>query len=415
MDDTGLASILSKRPRDSTRSPWRLMGAVALGLGVATLAVQLSREGANAATGAAPAERPRVSFVEAKRGKDSAHLTLPATLQALQEATLHARTNGYIKRWTAEIGDRVAKGELLAEIEAPELDRELDQSRAQLAQVRAQLDLARSTATRYRSLVKDEAVSSQEVDEKTAAVAAREADLAALQAKVRQLESLKSFQRIVAPFNGTVVARNVEVGSLVTAGSLATAPWLYKLVQSDTLRVFVPVPQSQLAAAKPGSDADLIIPELGQQPIAAKVVRTAGAFDPTTRTLLTELRVPNPDRKMLPGMYGQVKLHVKYAEPPIVVPVNALLVTGDGLQVAVVDAADVVHVRKVKLGRDLGKEVEVLEGLADHERVINNPRDNIVEGLKVTAVAAPKPADKGKDAGKEAGKDAAKPAAAPSK
>lgn len=397
------------------RRRWIIAGACGSVIVVALLGTQAGRSGANAAAGAAAAERPRVSFIEAKRGKDSAHVTLPATLQALQEATVYARTNGYIRRWTAEIGDRVSKGDVLAEIEAPELDRELDQARAQLGQIRAHLELARTTAVRYRALVKDEAVSSQEVDEKLGAVAAREADQAAAQAKLRQLESMKSFQRVVAPFSGTVVGRNVEIGSLVTAGSSSATPWLYKLVQSDTMRVFVSVPQSQLAASTPGAEADLFINELGQKPITAKVARTAGAFDPVTRTLLTELRVPNPDRKILPGMYGQVKLHVKYAEPPIVVPVNALLVTGDGLQIAVVDDADVVHVRKVKLGRDLGKEVEVLDGVTDHERVVNNPRDNIVEGLKVTAVAAPKPADKGKEPAKEpakdAGKDAAKPAA----
>lgn len=367
----------------------------------------------SAIAAAAPqAEKPRVSYVEAKRGKDSAHVTLPATLQAMQEATLHARTSGYVKKWTAEIGDRVTRGQLLVEIEAPELDRELEQSRANLGQIRAQLDLARATATRYRALVKDEAVSSQEVDEKLGALAAREADLASATAKVRQLESHKSFQRITAPFNGTITARNVEIGSLVTAGSLNTVPWMYKMAQDDTMRIFVSVPQSQLAAATPGAEAELFVSELGSKPIAAKVVRRSGAFDPATRTLLTELQVDNPGHRILPGMYGQVRLHVKYAEPPLLVPVNALLVSGDGLQVAVIGDADVVQMRKVKLGRDLGKEVEVLEGLNDHERVINNPRDNIVDGLRVTAVAAPVPADKSKDKEKEkeAPKDA-RPAA----
>lgn len=406
------AAVRSRRGRRA----WLAFGVVGAVASVTFLMINAGRNGAIAAAGVGAGERPRVSFVEARRGKDSAHVTLPATLQALQEATVYARTNGYIKRWTAEIGDHVSKGDVLAEIEAPELDRELDQARAHLSQIRSHLDLARTTAARYRALVKDEAVSSQEVDEKLGAVATREADEAAAQARLRQLESLKSFQRVVAPFSGTVVARNVEVGSLVTSGSSSATPWLYKLAHSDTMRVFVSVPQSQLAASTPGSEAELVIQELGHKPLAAKVVRTSGAIDPVTRTLLTELRVPNPDRTILPGMYGQVTLHVKYAATPIVVPVNALLVTGDGLQVAIVDEQDVVHVRKVKLGRDLGKEVEVVEGLSEHERVVNNPRDNIVDGLKVTAVAAPKPAEKGKDPGKdlrkEAGKDTPKPGAA---
>ena len=199
---------------------------------IATAAVLLGQAPDRSAIAAAApqAEKPRVSYVEAKRGKDSGHVTLPATLQAMQEATLHARTSGYVKKWTAEIGDRVSRGQLLVEIEAPELDRELEQSRANLGQIRAQLDLARATATRYRALVKDEAVSSQEVDEKLGALAAREADLASATAKVRQLESLKSFQRITAPFNGTITARNVEIAmrvSLIVAVSLGAQAVTY--------------------------------------------------------------------------------------------------------------------------------------------------------------------------------------------
>lgn len=346
--------------------------------------------------------RPRVSVVETRRGKDSAHITLPATIQAMREATIHARISGYVRRWTADIGDRVSRGQLLVEIDTPELDRELEQSRAQLAQIRAQLDLARSTARRYRGLVAEDAVSPQEVDEKNAAVAAREADLAAATARVRQLESMDGFQRVRAPFSGAITARNVEVGSLVSAGSLSTAPWLYRMVQDDVMRVQVSVPQHQMSAAVPGLEAELLVRELGGKPLTAKVVRRSAAFDPTTRTVATELRVDNPEHRLVAGMYGQVRFTVKYREPPIVVPVNALLVGGDGTHVAVVGPTDVVQIRKVQLGRDLGKEVEILEGLADRERVVNNPRDGLVDGLRVTPVLAPPPPDKGKEAAKDA-------------
>lgn len=351
-------------------------------------------------------ERPLVIFIQAHRGKGAAEITLPATLQALQEATVYARTSGYVKRWLVEMGERVKAGQVLAEIEAPELDREIDQVRATLAQVKANLDLARSTAERYRSLVHDEAVSPQEADEKIGAYAAREADYVAAQARLRQLESMKAYQRVTAPFTGMVTARNIEIGSLVSAGSSSATPWLYKIAQSETMRVFVSVPQSHMQAAKVGAEAELVIAELGGKPIAATVARNSGAFDPATRTLLVELRVANGDGKILPGMYGQVRFRLKYAEPPLVVPVNALLVGGDGLRLAVIDDTDTVRIRKVRLGRDLGKEVEVLEGLAENERVVNNPRDDVEDGTKVKAVPAPKHDDKKKDE---------KPAAAPAK
>lgn len=403
---TQLAADLVHAVRHRSRGV--LLGAVGLVAIIAVAAIGIGSK--SPVSAAAPpggvSERPLVIFVQAHRGKGAAEITLPATLQALQEATVYARTNGYVKRWLVEMGEKVKAGQVLAEIEAPELDREIDQLRAAQAQVKANLDLARTTADRYRNLVHDEAVSPQEADEKIGAYAAREADYAAASAKLRQLESLKAYQRVTAPFTGMITARNIEIGSLVSAGSSSATPWLYKLAQSETMRVFVSVPQSHMQAAKVGSEAELAIAELGGKPIAATVARNSGAFDPATRTLLVELRVANPDGKILPGMYGQVRFKLKYAEPPVVVPVNALLVGGDGLRLAVIDDTDTVRIRKVKLGRDLGKEVEVLEGLVENERVVNNPRDDVEDGTKVKAVPAPKHDDKKKDD---------KPAAAPAK
>ncbi len=384
-------------PRTSNWTPFVVTGLLCAALLVGG---HLSRGHANAAvatTATGDASLPLMIFVPAKRGKDSADVTLPASIHAFQETTVYARTAGYVKRWAADIGDHVKAGQVLAELDAPELDHELEQARASAGQARAHLQLARSTAERYRALAKEDAVSAQEVDERNGALAAREADVAATQAKVRQLESMKSLQRVVAPFAGTVTARNVEIGSLVTPGSSSATPWLYKLAQSDTLRVFVSVPQNQLAAVKSGTEAELSIRELGGKPIVATVARNAGAFDPVTRTMLTELRVPNPDGRIFPGMYGKVKFHVKYADAPIVVPVNALLVGGAGPRIAVVDERDVVHVRPVVPGRDLGKEIEILDGLADNDRVITNPRDDVGEGAKVKAVHAPKRDEKKSD------------------
>jgi len=344
-----------------------------------------------------------VVYVHAEPGKGSHALTLPASVRAFQEATLYARTNGYLKRWHVDIGDRVRAGQLLAEIEVPEAERELEEARARVRQVNAHLDLARITAQRYRNASKDEAVSPQELDEKLGAERVREADLAAAKAHVQRLEQMRAYQRVTAPFAGTIVARNVEVGSLVQAGSSSANGWLFKLSQTDRMRVQVNVPQSYARMIKPGMAAGLVVRELGNEPFTGKVERTAGAFDPATRTIVVELLVPNPDGRILPGMYGQAQFDIVDPHPNIVIPVTALIVGGDGLQVAVLDGKDTVRFRKVNVLRDLGKQVEITDGLTAKERVINNPRDTLAEGQRVRAVLQEQPGDKiGKPAPKAA-------------
>ena len=345
-----------------------------------------------------------VVYVAAKRGSQKADIVLPASLYAMQETTIYARTNGYLKRWLVDIGDQVKSGQVLAEIEAPEVDRELDQAHASRAQVKANLDLARTTAERYGALLKEEAVSPQEVDEKRGVHEARKADYAAAEANMRRLEQMKSFQRVTAPFPGTIVARNVDVGSLIQAGSASSSGWLFKLAQTETIRVHASVPQSSMRMVKPGMTVDLVVPELGERVFPAKVMRSAGAFDPATRTMVVEMQVPNRGGPLLPGMYAQAKVNLVNAEPNLQIPINALMVGGEGVRVAVVDAGGVIHIKPVKVGRDLGKEVEILAGLADDEHVINNPRDSLVEGSKVRATEMQAHGDK---------KDAPKPAAAP--
>jgi RND family efflux transporter MFP subunit len=335
-----------------------------------------------------------VVYVVAERGKGKHNLSLPAGIRAFQEATLYARTNGYLKRWHVDIGDRVRAGQVLAEIEAPEADRELEEARAKVAQVSASLELARSTAERYRAAIKEEAASPQEVDEKVGAYEARKADVNAAKAHVQRLEQMRMYQRVVAPFAGTITARNVEVGSLIQAGSGSASGWLFKLAQTDTMRVQVSVPQNHSSLVKPGMGAELFVHELGSTAFAAKVARSAGAFDPATRTILVELNVPNADGKLIPGMYGQVKFQLVNASPNLVIPVTALIVGGEGLRVAVLDDSDAVHYKSVKVVRDLGKEVEIAEGLDEKERVINNPRDTLAEGQRVRAVLQEKPAEK---------------------
>jgi RND family efflux transporter MFP subunit len=347
---------------------------------------------------------PAVLYVPAKRGSSKADMTLPATLYAMQETTIYARTNGYLKRWLVDIGDSVKAGQVLAEIEAPELDRELDQAHASRAQVKANLDLAKVTAERYAALLKEEAVSPQEVDEKQGLYAARSADYAASEANLRRLEQMKSFQRVAAPFSGTITARNVEVGSLIQAGSASSTGWLFKLAQTETIRVHAAVPQSSMRLVKPGMTVDLVVPELGDKAFQAKVMRNAGAFDAATRTMIVEMHVPNRGGPLLPGMYAQARLNLVNPEPSIQIPINALMIGGDGARVATVDPAGVVQIKPVKIGRDLGKEVEIVAGLSENERVINNPRDSLVNGTKVRAAEMQVHNDK---------KEAPKPAGAP--
>lgn len=347
---------------------------------------------AQADTSAEPVQT--VVYVHAEPGKGSHDLSLPASVRAYQEATLYARTNGYLKRWLVDIGDRVRAGQLLAEIEVPEAERELEEARARVRQVSAHLDLARITAERYRNASRDEAVSPQELDEKLGAERVREADLAAAKAHVQRLEQMRAYQRVTAPFAGTIVARNVEVGSLVQAGSSSANGWLFRVSQTDRMRVQVNVPQSYARMIKPGMSAGLVVRELGNEAFGGKVERTAGAFDPATRTIVAELLVPNPDGRILPGMYGQARFEVVDPHPNIVIPVTALIVGGDGLQVAVLDGKDTVRFRKVSVLRDLGKQVEVSDGLIAKERVINNPRDTLQEGQQVRAVLQEQPGDK---------------------
>jgi len=354
---------------------------------------------------------PIVVYVVAERGKGKADLGLPANIRAFQETIIYARTSGYLKRWHVDIGEHVKSGQLLAEIEAPEVDRELQEAQAKLAQVNAHLELARTTAERYRALAKEDGVSPQEVEEKVGAFEARKADFSATRAQIQRLEQMRAFQRVTAPFAGTITARNVEVGSLIQAGSASSSGWLYKLAQTDSMRIHVSVPQNYIGLIKSGMTAGLTVAELGEKAYSGRVVRSAGAFDPATRTMVFEIIVPNADGMLLPGMYGQIKFQLENPKPYLVVPVTAVMIGGDGVRVATLDTADIVHFKKVRVGRDFGKEVEVMEGLKDKERVINNPRDNLEEGVHVKAVLQAKHADKKEEEKKEDKKDPSKTAA----
>jgi len=329
---------------------------------------------------------PIVSVIPAMRGNAATEVNLPGTLLPYQETPIYARTNGYVKRWHVDIGAKVANGELLAEIETPEVDRELKQAVANLAQVRAHLELDRTSAERWQTLLTRKGVSQQEVDEKVGAYQARKADYAAAEANVQRLEEMKLFQRVAAPFSGTITARNVEVGQLINAGANDPARWMYKLAKTGTLRLYVNVPQNSMRLIQPGASVDVILQEFRGKAFPGKVARTAGALDAQSKTLLTEVQVPNDKGELLAGMYAQVRFKVNQAQPTIILPSNTLIMRADGPQVAAV-ANDVVHMRKVTLGRDFGQQIEIIAGLDEKEQVVTNPPDFLREGVAVKAIA----------------------------
>jgi len=302
-----------------------------------------------------------------------------------------------LKRWLVDLGAHVEAGQLLAEIETPELDQELERARHQLAESEAALALAKTTAGRYTELLKTASVSEQETAEKQADFALKTATVKAAQANVRRLEELKGFARITAPFAGVVTARNVDVGDLVTAGG---GKELFRLAQTDKLRVYVRVPQAEALKIAPGQSAELVIPEKPNQVFTCTVARTAGAISADSRTLLTELEVDNSRGEILAGCFGEVKFVGAKGAPPLTLPGNALLFRAEGPQVGVVLPDGKVELHSVKLGRDYGAFVEVLGGVSTNDRVILNPPDSLADGATVRIAAAAKleaaPTGKGK-------------------
>ena len=344
---------------------------------------------ANAAlTSSVRDQRPTVTVVSSQKPNEAANLVLPGSTQAIQETALYARTNGYVRKWNVDIGAKVEAGQLLAEIETPEVDQELNQARANVAQAIANADLARATLTRWQQLVDQKVVSPQEFDEKRSAADARAADLRVAQANVKRLEELQGFEKIVAPFTGIVTARNIDNGNLVSAGSGQTAP-LFRLAQTDTLRIYVTVPQTQSRSIAPGQSATVSVREIPDKTFSAKVVRTAGAIDPTSRTLLTELQLPNEDDQLFPGMYAEVKFALPQDGHTLLVPGNSVMIRSDGPKVLVVDAKQTIRARAVKLGRDLGDKVEIASGLDPAESLVANPTDALRDGAEVKVQTQP--------------------------
>ena len=326
---------------------------------------------------------PTVAVVHPIAENPDEELVLPGTLQAFVESPIYARTNGYLVRWYKDIGSRVKQGELLADIDTPEVDQELRQARAARQQVLAQMDLAKINADRYQSLRKTDSVSQEEADTQSSMYTQAVANLAAADANMKRLEELENFKRVYAPWAGVLTKRNVDPGALINSGNTGEGKELFDVARTDPLRVYVAVPQAYAPAIKVGVDAIVTLQELPGQKFAGKIARTADAIDPTSRTLLTEVDVPNKDGRLLPGSFGEVHFQPKIDAKKVTIPQNAMLFRREGPQVAVVGPEDKVQLRHINIGRDYGNTLEILGGVDVNDRVIVNPSDSIEEGQKV--------------------------------
>ena len=353
---------------------------------------------------------PRMEVIEVAPSSPNSQLELPGNIEAITEAPILARANGYIKRRMADIGDRVHAGQPLAEIEAPEVDQQVRQAGADLEQARAafeqalasyqqgrsNLELARVTAERWDTLAAEGIVPRQENDQYQAqykaqaagvqaldkAVAAQRSNVAAAEANLAGLNEVQGYRVVKAPFDGIVTLRNVDVGALVNSGNTL----LFRVAQTGTLRTYVNVPQTNASSIRTGQLASLSISTLPGRHFPGAVARTAKALDPASRTMLVEVQVPNSDGALLPGMYAQVDLNSARAKPPLLIPGDALIVRANGTEVALVRSDHTVHLQQIQIGRDYGDRLEIVSGLAVGDMLVANPGDAVVEGVKVEPV-----------------------------
>jgi len=305
-------------------------------------------------------------------------------VQPYINSPIFARTNGYLKKWYVDIGAHVRKGQLLAEIETPEVDQQLRQSRANLATAEANLNLSKITADRYEGLLKSDSVAKQDADNAVGTYNANRAIVQAQQANVRQLEELQSFEKIYAPFDGVITNRNTDIGALITAGSNGgPSTELFQIAQPNKLRVYVNVPEAYSLGAKPGMPAELTLAEYPGRRFPGTLVRTAEAIDPGTRTLLVEISVDNPTGSLLSGAYAEVHMKLPGAPSSFILPVDTLLFRKEGLRVAAITDGKHAELKPITIGHDYGSDVEVISGLTGNELVIANPPDAIVNGQEV--------------------------------
>ncbi|MEO8057508.1 MAG: efflux RND transporter periplasmic adaptor subunit [Burkholderiales bacterium] len=378
---------------------------VLLALGAGRTVLSRMANARSLEAGAAENAKQYVRVTQARRGSSGQNLALPGTLQGFVQSPIAARASGYLKRWTKDIGSRVEKGELLAEIETPETDQQLAQAIAAREQAASGLALAKSTVERWEGLRKKDVVSQQDLEERRGALAQSQSNVAAAEANVQRLRQLEGFKRIVAPFAGVITRRNVDVGDLIDAGGAASRP-LFLLAQTDPLRVYVSVPQAYAQLVKPGQAVVVTQGELRGQKFSGQVARTSASIDTVTRTMQVEIALPNPDGRLLPGAYVQVSLPLQ-ASGGLTVATNTLLFRAEGTMVGVVDAQGRVALRRVSVGRNFGEAFEVLDGVTEAERIVLNPPDWLADGQTV-AVAPPETAMPGASGASAAGSRAAK-------
>jgi RND family efflux transporter MFP subunit len=381
-------SSTALNPAKQKRARWIIVAVAAV---VAVLAAQgiWSRHDAHAALerDAEHASQTSVEVVRPQKSTAGLDLVLPGNVQAFLDTPIYARTNGYLKTWYADIGAKVKNGQLLAEIDTPEVDDQLRAARADLANANANYALAKSTADRWTEMLKSKSVSKQETDEKVGDMLAKKGTLDAARFNVARLEKTQSFQKVYAPFDGIVTARNVDVGALIDAGSSGgPAKELFHVAQADRLRVYVNVPQAYALQVRAQQTAFLTLTETPSKHYPGTVARTAGAVDPQQRTMLVEVDVDNRNGDLLPGAYAQVHFALGTGAAPFTLPGNALLFRPDGVKVATVDPQRKVKLLAVSLGTDFGTRVAVASGLQGNEQVILNPQDSIVDGAPVRIV-----------------------------
>ena len=349
---------------------------------------------ANLRTATAQMAVPSVSVVQPKAAAPAQEIILPGSVEPLISSPIYARTDGYLKKWYFDIGAHVKAGQLLATIQSPEIDEQLAQARSTLATAEANLKLAEITKTRYEAMFQKHAVSQQDRDNADGTYSANKAIVDADNANVRHYEALVSFEKVYAPFDGVITARNTDIGDLINAGS-SSAPQtdLFHIAQTGTLRVYVNVPEEYSRGVKPGqTGADIVLAEFPGQKFPGKLVRTSEAINGTTRTLLTEIDVPNPDNTLLTGSYAEVHLHVPSATPTFLIPVNTLIFRSQHLQVGVVRNGK-IELTDLTPGHDFGSEIEVVAGLKADDQIVVNPPDSVVSGQQVNIVQASLPGD----------------------
>jgi membrane fusion protein, multidrug efflux system len=382
-------SVRGKRP--GIRMKALLAAGAVVAIGVATYFVAIYPRVENdkeLVAAAIAAGKKTVTVVTPTQTSSAPELMLPGNVEASQMASIYSRVDGYLRRWYVDIGDHVRTGQVLADVESPQVDADLRMAQAQLELAEANLRLAQTNSARSQQLFENHVNSQQELDTVLANEQVQKATRNNAAASLTSAQDMKAFEQIRAPFAGTITARYVDVGSLVTSGSGRTVQKLFDLAQSDPVRVFVNVPQADISSVKSGTPAAITVDELPGQTFAGRITRDAGAFDLASRTLLLEIDVPNPDGRLYSGMYAHARFALQSPAPALLIPDNAIFIDSKGVRVFVVDPNGKIEVEPVTLGRDFGTKSEILSGISTTDKVVQNPTDDLHEGMVVSVQPA---------------------------